>query len=246
MLRNLVDFALSSPLPTPPRLMFISSTDTLRGASNALKSTPGSEAAGSVAVEGPVNACDAAGGMHGESKWVGEQILVAAASETPLRPIIVRVGPLCGAANGRWREESHLPTIVHLGVALGALPKIDEVGGPFLDGVCPGFTSHTGRPLDTGPRRSTSRSRHARHHLTLSSHHPPPPRLLPRPPPYHQRGAPAPTHPPLEMDRETGGKNLRDAPPELETRRPRVDSAATCSPRKGSHRDRRRRAHADL
>ncbi|KAF8132584.1 hypothetical protein EV363DRAFT_1583468 [Boletus edulis] len=123
MLRNLVDFALSSPLPAPPRLLFIGSTDTLRGASEG---SPGG-AEGAAAPEGPVDACDAAGGAYGESKWVGEQILAVAASETPLRPIIIRVGPLCGASNGRWREEAHFPMIVHLGVTLGALPKIDEV-----------------------------------------------------------------------------------------------------------------------
>lgn len=129
MLRNLVDFALSSPLPVPPRLMFISSTDTVRGTSEGSpKSTSEKEeAGGSAAPEGPVGACDAAGGAYSESKWVGEQILAAAASETPLRPIIIRVGPLCGAANGRWREEAHFPMIVHLGVTLGALPKLDEV-----------------------------------------------------------------------------------------------------------------------
>lgn len=130
MLRNLVDFALSSPLPIPPRLLFISSTDTFRGTSeSALTPTSRREGAGGPVVpEGPVNACDAAGGVYGESKWAGEQILTAAASETPLQPIIIRIGPLCGAANGRWREKVHFPMIVCLGFALGALPKVDEVG----------------------------------------------------------------------------------------------------------------------
>ncbi|KAH0828740.1 male sterility protein-domain-containing protein [Lanmaoa asiatica] len=128
MLRNLVDFALSSLLPVPPRLLFISSTDTVRGTSeNSLKSTSDrEEAGGPVAPEGPAGACNAAGCVLGESKWVGEQILVAAASKTALRPIIIRVGPLCGSPNGRWREEAHFPMIVHLGVTLGALPKVDE------------------------------------------------------------------------------------------------------------------------
>ncbi|KAG8221465.1 hypothetical protein J3R82DRAFT_1672 [Butyriboletus roseoflavus] len=129
MLRNLIDFALSSPLPTPPRLLFISSTDTLQGASeSALISTPEGEGAGGAVVpEGLVSACDAAGGVYGESKWVGEEILAAAASETPLRPIIVRTGPLCGAANGRWRQEAYFPMIVQLSIAFGVLPKVDEV-----------------------------------------------------------------------------------------------------------------------
>ena len=136
MLRNLVDFALSSHLPDPPRLLFISSTDTLRATSEGSPDAT-SERGGTAdpaPSEGPVSlsACDAAGGAYGESKWVGEQILAAAASETPLRPIIIRVGPLCGAANGRWREEAHFPTIVHLGVTLGALPKIDEVRLPSV------------------------------------------------------------------------------------------------------------------
>lgn len=129
MLRNIIDFALSSPFPDPPRLLFISSTDTLRGTSESTLTSTSKreETSGPVVPEGPVGACDAAGGVYGESKWVGEQILAAAASETPFRPIVIRIGPLCGAANGRWREEAHFPMIVHLGVALGALPKVDEV-----------------------------------------------------------------------------------------------------------------------
>ncbi|KAF9223090.1 hypothetical protein BS17DRAFT_734654 [Gyrodon lividus] len=131
MLRDLVDFALSSPLPVLPRLMFISSTDTLRSAHPLLRSSPlshsntnkGSE---EVAAEGPVNSYDAAGSVYGESKWVGEQLLTAAASQTPLRPIIVRMGHLCGAANGRWRGGERFPMIVKLSAELGALPSIDE------------------------------------------------------------------------------------------------------------------------
>lgn len=141
MLRNLVDLALSSPLPAPPRLLFISSIDTLRGASSFLDDSE-SEKTGAVALEGPVSVCDAVGNPRGKSKWVGEQILAAAASETPLRPIIVRVGPLCGATNGRWREEAHLPMIVHLGVALGALPKVNEVKCPHTLPSSPLLTTH--------------------------------------------------------------------------------------------------------
>ena len=121
MLRDLIDVALSSPHPTPPRLILISTTDTLRGAAHR------SEDTSAVAPQGPISACDAAGSTYGESKWIGEQMLAAAASRTPLRPIVVRLGPLCGAANGRWREDAVLPMIVHLGATLGTLPHVDEV-----------------------------------------------------------------------------------------------------------------------
>ncbi|KAF8836796.1 NAD(P)-binding protein [Paxillus ammoniavirescens] len=115
MLRDLIDFALSSPLLAPPRLLFISSTDTLRNKDSD-----------EVASEGPVNSYDAAGSAYGESKWVGEQILTAAASQTALRPIIIRMGHMCGGTNGRWREGELFPMIVKLSTELGALPSIDE------------------------------------------------------------------------------------------------------------------------
>ncbi|KAF8552805.1 NAD(P)-binding protein [Imleria badia] len=163
MLRNLVNFALSSPLPVPPRLMFISSTDAVRGTSegSSKATSEKEEAGGPAAPEGPVGACDAAGGAYGESKWVGEQILAAAASETPLRPIIIRVGPLCGAANGRWREEAHFPMIVHLGVTLGALPKIDE--------VVHWIPVHTAAQAVAEMRNAQSTYLHVTHPLPVSS-----------------------------------------------------------------------------
>ena len=42
-------------------------------------------------------ACDTAGSLYGEPQWVGKQILAAAAFKAPLRPIVARIGPLCGA-----------------------------------------------------------------------------------------------------------------------------------------------------
>ncbi|KAF9238274.1 male sterility protein-domain-containing protein [Melanogaster broomeanus] len=132
MLRDLVDFALSSPLPVPPRLLFISSTDTLRSTPPPLlRRSPLSQIGtdkdqSEVAAEAPVNSYDAAGSAYGESKWVGEQILTTAASQTPLQPIVVRVGQMCGAVNGRWGEGERFPMIVKLSAELGALPRIDE------------------------------------------------------------------------------------------------------------------------
>jgi len=76
MLRDLVDFALSSPLLV--RLLFISSIDTLRGTSESFqKSTCKREGVeGPASLQGPAVACNATdGGAYGESKWVGEQVL---------------------------------------------------------------------------------------------------------------------------------------------------------------------------
>ncbi|KIK95787.1 hypothetical protein PAXRUDRAFT_826672 [Paxillus rubicundulus Ve08.2h10] len=132
MLRDLIDFALSSPLLAPPRLLFISSTDTLRSTPpSMLRRPPLSQSdtdkdPDELAAEGPVNSYDVAGSVYGESKWVGEQILTAAASQTTLRPIIIRMGHMCGATNGRWREGERFPMMVKLSAELGALPSVDE------------------------------------------------------------------------------------------------------------------------
>ncbi|KIJ62318.1 hypothetical protein HYDPIDRAFT_114825 [Hydnomerulius pinastri MD-312] len=132
-LRDLITFALSSPLPVPPRLMFISTTDTLR--STHARPSPRTQPSqppdtdkdpGERTPEVPASPYDAAGSAYGESKWVGEQILAAAASKTPLRPIVVRLGQMCGGVNGRWREGERFPMVVQLSVELGALPIIDE------------------------------------------------------------------------------------------------------------------------
>ena len=178
ILRNLIDFALSSPHPTPPRLLFISTTDTLQPMS-AVKFTPGDKEAVPITSEGPLDTVRSA---YGESKWVGEQILAAAAFETPLRPITIRVGPLCGATNGRWREEALLPMIVHLGIALGALPQVDEVrpSRPHPRLFLSGSRMHTSRS-STGYRFTSQRRRSLgcaiphRHIATSPTHTPSPP-----------------------------------------------------------------------
>lgn len=62
-----------------------------------------------------------------ESKWVGERILELAAEKTALRPIIVRVGQICGGINGHWNTTEWFPNLVKSSLHLGALPRGDGV-----------------------------------------------------------------------------------------------------------------------
>jgi thioester reductase-like protein len=74
----------------------------------------------------------AMGGGYSESKWVGEAILARAAQQTPLRPIIVRLGQLTGSRNGRWNQREWFPSMVKSAVmGLNCLPNLDGVSFPF-------------------------------------------------------------------------------------------------------------------
>lgn len=70
---------------------------------------------------------------YGESKWVAEMVLQAAAKATPLRPMVVRVGQICGGINGSWNTSDWLPSIVKSSIALGCLPDLKGVrSSPFF------------------------------------------------------------------------------------------------------------------
>lgn len=64
---------------------------------------------------------------YGESKWVAEMILHAAAKATTLRPMVVRVGQICGGLNGAWNTSDWVPSIVKSSIALGCLPDVKGV-----------------------------------------------------------------------------------------------------------------------
>lgn len=64
---------------------------------------------------------------YSESKWVGEQILNAAAKATALRPVIVRVEQLCGGGNGAWNKSELMPSIICSAGLVGCLPRINKV-----------------------------------------------------------------------------------------------------------------------
>ena len=65
---------------------------------------------------------------HGypESKWLGERILDAA-NQHGLRTIAIRVGQLCGGANGYWNEREWFPSLVKSAQYVGCLPAVDGV-----------------------------------------------------------------------------------------------------------------------
>lgn len=65
---------------------------------------------------------------YGESKWVASRIFESARERTPLRPVIVRIGQLCGnSETGRWNAWEWFPNIVRSARATGCLPELQDV-----------------------------------------------------------------------------------------------------------------------
>jgi thioester reductase-like protein len=62
-----------------------------------------------------------------ESKWVTESMLVKASEQTPLKPIIVRLGHVCGGPSGYWDPVEWVPALVRSGQILGCLPRPEGV-----------------------------------------------------------------------------------------------------------------------
>ncbi|EEB90149.1 hypothetical protein MPER_11683, partial [Moniliophthora perniciosa FA553] len=110
--RRLADLALSSPHQTPPRLVFVSSVNVFN---NWTEGTIAPEAFNS-------RPATAIGSGYAESKWVAEKILVKAAEQTTLRPVIVRIGQISGGPDGSWSAAEWFPTLVASGQVLRCLP----------------------------------------------------------------------------------------------------------------------------
>ncbi len=72
----------------------------------------------------------AVGWGYSESKWVAENILLAASEKAGLHVNIVRVGQLCGSKNGHWNEKEALPAIVKTATVVHCLPDMPGVS-PF-------------------------------------------------------------------------------------------------------------------
>ncbi|KDQ08692.1 hypothetical protein BOTBODRAFT_59168 [Botryobasidium botryosum FD-172 SS1] len=114
--RELADFALSSPRATPPRLLFTSTVGVHRIEEEFVEPA-----------QAPV------GTGYGESKWVAETVLRSAGKgwkgeedERGWRPIIVRVGQLCGStSNGNWKQQEWFPRLVDSGTGLRQFPEVD-------------------------------------------------------------------------------------------------------------------------
>lgn len=79
------------------------------------------------ASEEPVPPEIAVANGYSESKWVCEKILESAASTTPLRSVVVRVGQVAGSPSGAWNTSEWLPSLVRSSVHLKAFPTVDQV-----------------------------------------------------------------------------------------------------------------------
>ncbi|THU99130.1 acetyl-CoA synthetase-like protein [Dendrothele bispora CBS 962.96] len=112
--RNLVDLALSRHGPVP-RIIFISSIAVFTIDWKNGKVGPEDYLA---------DAQSATGTGYGESKWCAETILHQASLQTPLKPIIVRVGQLAGGPNGEWNTKEWFPALVRSGQTLKQLPSL--------------------------------------------------------------------------------------------------------------------------
>ncbi|KAI0298355.1 acetyl-CoA synthetase-like protein [Multifurca ochricompacta] len=118
-IRALVDFAIRSPLARLPHLLFVSSISVFINFENT----------GPAREEVLSNPEVAVGTGYSESKWVAERILDVAAERTALRPVVVRLGQVCGDGSGSWNENEWFPSLVKSALTLGCLPSLDGTVG---------------------------------------------------------------------------------------------------------------------
>ncbi|KAA1469655.1 acetyl-CoA synthetase-like protein [Dentipellis sp. KUC8613] len=134
-LRNMVDFCITSPLTTPPRIAFTSSI----ASAGALTGTPVPEEP----IEDPA-VCLSQG--YARSKFVCERILALAAAKTPVRTLAFRLGQISGdSVHGIWNATDNVPVLVRGCQELGAIPTdwlpfvswvpVDTVASTVVD-VC--------------------------------------------------------------------------------------------------------------
>ncbi|KIJ49855.1 hypothetical protein M422DRAFT_246221 [Sphaerobolus stellatus SS14] len=113
--RYMVDLALGSPLPTPPRVMFTSSIGNVKSWANLPP-----------IAEEPITDLSLINMVgYGESKWISEQILRAAHRNTALKPVIVRVGQLAGGINGNWNAREWFPSLVRASQVVKGAPETE-------------------------------------------------------------------------------------------------------------------------
>ncbi|PCH34918.1 NAD(P)-binding protein [Wolfiporia cocos MD-104 SS10] len=110
--RSLIDFSMKSRLSDPPHLIFAGSIGVFQ---NPEGDQPQSEH--------PIPPHVAIGTGYTESKWVSEQIICHAISETSLKALIVRVGQLCGTSDGTWNLHEWFPSMVQSTLTLGCFPS---------------------------------------------------------------------------------------------------------------------------
>jgi thioester reductase-like protein len=121
-LRNLIDFALSSPLHQPPTLIYTSTIGVFQNPPSTTDSLS----------EQPIEAPVAIGTGYTESKWVSEQILAAASAATPLRTVIVRVGQISGGPTGFWNTKEWFPALVQSAKSVSCLPSVSKASSTLI------------------------------------------------------------------------------------------------------------------
>ncbi|KAF9254619.1 acetyl-CoA synthetase-like protein [Marasmius fiardii PR-910] len=124
-LRNLIDFALSSPRHQPPALLYSSSIGVYHNVSDGA-SMPESSLTRLAYAEGQ---------GYAESKAVAERILEAARKETALRPTIIRIGQISGGISGAWTSKEWFPTILKSSITIGMLPDLQGLAS-FISVDC--------------------------------------------------------------------------------------------------------------
>lgn len=107
-LRRLIDWSLSSPLPIPPRILFV-------GSCSVLQKAPRDKSIAETVVD--ISAATYSG--YSMSKWIAENLLLAAANASGLDPLIVRVGQLSGGPGGAWAANEWFPLMVQSAPYLG-------------------------------------------------------------------------------------------------------------------------------
>ncbi|KZV99470.1 acetyl-CoA synthetase-like protein [Exidia glandulosa HHB12029] len=111
--KNLVDLALKSTLPSPPHFTFISSIAVTR-------------MQGVLAPEEQIlNPASIADQGYAQSKWISERLLDMVSKRTPLKTLAVRVGQLAGGSSGCWNVTDWVPVIARSAAGLGCLPDCD-------------------------------------------------------------------------------------------------------------------------
>lgn len=129
---HLISLALRSNLRPKPTFTFVSSVSTVLNA-------PGPEV-----LEKPYP-WESVGPMgYGQSKWVAEQILAAAAADGLGSARVARLGQVVGDTRlGRWKASEAYPAVAQSALTVGALPLIEAAAG---DGVV--HDEHFWLPVD--------------------------------------------------------------------------------------------------
>lgn len=142
-LRQLIDLALSSKLPAPPRILYASSISVVGCTSSLFLidditmnlwesihhhgtiycNLNAANVSEEPVAENPLDASVATTNGYSQSKWVSETIFLKAREVTPLRPVIVRIGQISGGRpNGYWNETDWVPSMVKSSLTIRCFP----------------------------------------------------------------------------------------------------------------------------